>query len=128
MHFNILRQSGRSVYAYFKIYFYMPNFASIGRVDLVMAYFITIIYIPILDTLIFKLWIILTIINNIFDLFIACVAAPINCHTYLNIRLKCKPSLYLIVFKGLNPCNELELVLQTIHRFHNQFSRSQRRP
>ena len=35
MHFNILRQSGRSVYAYFKIYFYMPNFASIGRVDLV---------------------------------------------------------------------------------------------
>ena len=36
MHFNILRQSGRSVYAYFKIYFYMPNFASIGRVDLVV--------------------------------------------------------------------------------------------
>ena len=35
MHFIILRQSGRSVYAYFKIYFYMPNFASIGRVDLV---------------------------------------------------------------------------------------------
>ena len=37
MHFNILRQSGRSVYAYFKIYFYMPNFASIGRVDLVIC-------------------------------------------------------------------------------------------
>ena len=35
MHFNILRQSGRFVYAYFKIYLYMPNFASIGRVDLV---------------------------------------------------------------------------------------------
>ena len=35
MHFNILRQSGRFLYAYFKIYFYMPNFASIGRVDLV---------------------------------------------------------------------------------------------
>ena len=38
MHFNILRQSGRSVYAYFKIYFYMPNFASIGRVDLVLMF------------------------------------------------------------------------------------------
>ena len=38
MHFNILRQRGRSIFAYFKIYFYMPNFASIGRVDLV--YFI----------------------------------------------------------------------------------------
>ena len=35
MHFNILRQSGRFVYAYFNIYFYLPNFASIGRVDLV---------------------------------------------------------------------------------------------
>ena len=39
MHFNILRQSGRFVYAYFKIYLYMPNFASIGRVDLVSGYF-----------------------------------------------------------------------------------------
>ena len=37
MHFDILRQSGRSVHAYFKIYFYMPNFASIGRIDLVFT-------------------------------------------------------------------------------------------
>ena len=37
MHFNILRQSGIFVYVYFKIYFYMPNFASIGRVDLVLS-------------------------------------------------------------------------------------------
>ena len=32
------RQRSRSIYSYFniKIYFYMPNFASIGRVDLVL--------------------------------------------------------------------------------------------
>ena len=30
------------MYSYFKIYFYMSNFASIGRFDLVMKYFLTV--------------------------------------------------------------------------------------
>ena len=89
-----------------------------------MAYFTTSIYLSILDTLLFKLWIIITIINKLFDLFIVCLVAPINYHTYLHTQIKCKPFLYLIVFKGLNPCNELEIAQQTTHRYHNQFSQS----